>query len=100
VTTLRLVVAEFYEELAAEMEASAQANAERLDATVTERVVTHATARQLSAVSLDRDTPVTVRDRGLDMSVAEAHKRVENGARAVREAVGLVEMLSRAAENG
>ncbi|QLH81563.1 6,7-dimethyl-8-ribityllumazine synthase [Halosimplex pelagicum] len=131
--TLGLVVAEFYEELAAEMAEQARTNADRRDATVAERVavpgvydaplaadrlarrddidavvalgvvitgdtdhdrvVTHAAARQLSAVSVDRDTPVTFGVQGPNMSAAEARERIEKGARAVDAAVDLVESL-------
>jgi 6,7-dimethyl-8-ribityllumazine synthase len=136
--TLGLVVAEFYENLAAEMEAQARTNADRRDATVGERVavpgvydaplaadrlarrddidavavlgvvitgdtdhdrvVTHAAARQLSTVSVDRDTPVTFGVQGPNMSEAEARGRIEKGARAVDAAVDLVEALPKATD--
>ncbi|QLH77090.1 6,7-dimethyl-8-ribityllumazine synthase [Halosimplex rubrum] len=136
--SLGLVVAEFYEGLAAEMEERARTNADRRDATVAERVavpgvydaplatdrlarreaidavvalgvvitgdtghdrvVTHAAARQLSAVSVDRDTPVTFGVQGPDMSAAEARERIEKGAAAVDAAVDLVESLPGATE--
>jgi 6,7-dimethyl-8-ribityllumazine synthase len=128
-----LVVAEFYEDLAAEMEVQARTNADRRDAEIAEqvavpgvydaplaadrlarrddidvvvalgvvitgdtdhdRVVTHAAARQLSAVSVDRDTPVTFGVLGPKMSAAEAQERIEKGARAVDAAVDLVQSL-------
>jgi len=134
---LGLVVAEFYEDFATEMEARARTNADRRDATVAERVavpgvydaplaadrlarrtgidavvvlgvvitgdtdhdrvVTHTAARQLSAVSLDRDTPVVFGVQGPNMSAAEARERTEKGAAAVGTAVDLVETLPPAA---
>jgi len=131
--TLGLVVAEFYEELATEMEATARSYAEANDADIVvrvgvpgvydaplaadrlarreavdavvvlgvvitgdtdhDRVIAHAAAQQLSAVSLDRDTPVTFGVQGPNMSSAEAHQRIEKGAKAVIAAVDLVETL-------
>lgn len=130
---LGLVVAEFYGDLAAEMEARAREITDDLDGEVVERVgvpgvydaplaadrlarrggidavavlgvvitgdtghdpvVAHAAARQSSAVSLDRDTPVTFGVQGPDTSAAEARQRIEKGARAVDAAVDLVEEL-------
>ncbi|ELZ29599.1 6,7-dimethyl-8-ribityllumazine synthase [Halosimplex carlsbadense 2-9-1] len=58
-----------------------------------DRVVTHTAARQLSAVSVDRDTPVTFGVQGPNMSAVEARERIEKGARAVDAAVDLVEAL-------
>jgi len=63
-----------------------------------DRVVTHTAARQLSAVSVERDTPVTFGVQGPDMSAAEARERIEKGARAVDAAVDLVRSLPEAAE--
>jgi len=63
-----------------------------------DRVVTHTAARRLSAVSVDRDTPVTFGVQGPKMSPAEARERIEKGARAVDAAVDLVEALPETAE--
>jgi 6,7-dimethyl-8-ribityllumazine synthase len=56
-------------------------------------VIGHATAQKLSAVSLDRDTPVTFGVSGPGMSGAEARERVEKGAEAVDSAIHLAEEL-------
>jgi len=132
-STLGLVVAEFYDDLAAELEAEARTIADRRGATVAarvgvpgvydaplaadrlarrdgidavvvlgvvitgdtghDRVVAHAAARQLSAVSIDRNTPVAFGVQGPDMSAAEARARIEMGAGAVDAALDLVESL-------
>ncbi|MFC6952166.1 6,7-dimethyl-8-ribityllumazine synthase [Halorubellus litoreus] len=52
-----------------------------------DQVVTHATARLLGRVALDRDTPVGFGVLGPDMSGAEAHDRVEKAASAVDAAI-------------
>jgi 6,7-dimethyl-8-ribityllumazine synthase len=58
-----------------------------------DQVIARSTAQQLSAVSLDRDTPVTLGVSGPGMSGAEARERVDNGATAVESALELVESL-------
>ncbi|SDY46675.1 6,7-dimethyl-8-ribityllumazine synthase [Halopenitus persicus] len=58
-----------------------------------DRVIGSAAAEQLTAVSLDRDTPVTFGVSGPGMSGAEARERVEKGADAAHAAVDLVEDL-------
>ncbi|WP_415379879.1 6,7-dimethyl-8-ribityllumazine synthase [Halosimplex sp. TS25] len=132
-STLGLVVAEFYDDLAAELEAQARAAADERDASVAKRVgvpgvydtplaadrlarrddidavavlgvvitgdtdhdqvVAHAAARQLSRVSLDRDTPVAFGVQGPNMSGAEARARIEKGADAVHSALDTIEAL-------
>jgi len=132
-TALGLVVAQFYEELAAEMELEARDRIEGRDATVAEtvhvpgvydaplaadrlarqeridavavlgvvvtgdtdhdQVVTHAAARLLSDVGLQRDTPVTFGVAGPNMSAAEAHDRVSKCAGAVDGAIDLTDAL-------
>ena len=52
-----------------------------------DQVVTHATARLLGRVALDRDIPVGFGVLGPDMSDAEAHERVEKAANAVDAAL-------------
>lgn len=130
---LGLVVAQFYEDIAAELESRARERAEALDATVAEtvrvpgvydatlaadrlarrddvdavavlgvvvtgdtahdEVVTHASARLLGEVSLDRDTPVTFGVAGPDMSAAEAEHRIGKCVDAVGAALDLVAAL-------
>ena len=58
-----------------------------------DRVVAHAAAQQLSAVSIDRDTPVAFGVIGPGMSAAEAKARSDYGATAVESALDLVEVL-------
>jgi len=58
-----------------------------------DRVIADTTAQKLSAISLDRDTPVTFGVAGPGMSGAEARERVEKGAEAVNAAVDLLEAL-------
>ena len=58
-----------------------------------DRVIGDATARALTRVSLDRDTPVTFGVSGPGMSGAEARERVEKGAEAVNAAVEMVRTL-------
>jgi 6,7-dimethyl-8-ribityllumazine synthase len=58
-----------------------------------DQVIGAAVADRLSAVSLDRDTPVTFGVSGPGMSGAEARERVEKGAEAVNAAVDMAETL-------
>ena len=58
-----------------------------------DQVITDATAQRLSDVSLERDTPVTLGVTGPGMSAAEARERIENAAKAVDGALGLVAEL-------
>ncbi|NHN58197.1 MULTISPECIES: 6,7-dimethyl-8-ribityllumazine synthase [Halorussus] len=58
-----------------------------------DRVIADATAKGLTDVSLDRDTPVTFGVSGPGMSGAEARERVEKGAEAVDAAIDLTEEL-------
>ncbi len=58
-----------------------------------DRVIADATARSLTDVGLDRDTPVTFGVSGPGMSGAEARERVEKGAEAVHAAIDLAEEL-------
>ena len=58
-----------------------------------DQVIGHAVAGQLSAVSLDRDTPVTFGVSGPGMSADEALARVENGREAVESALALAAEL-------
>jgi 6,7-dimethyl-8-ribityllumazine synthase len=132
-SSLGLVVADFYEELAESMEEQARELVDPLDADIVEtvhirgvydsplaadrlarrddidavsvlgavltgdtdhdQVVAHTAARKLSDVGLKRDTPVTFGILGPEMSVAEAHERIEYGADAVPIAVETVEEL-------
>ncbi|XVH30843.1 6,7-dimethyl-8-ribityllumazine synthase [Haloferacaceae archaeon DSL9] len=59
-----------------------------------DRVIADATARALTQVSLDRDTPVTFGVSGPGMSGAEARERIDKGGAAVDAAVDVVEELS------
>lgn len=58
-----------------------------------DEVIAHATARKLTDVSLDRDTPVAFGVAGPGMSGAEARERVQKGAEAVDSAIHLAEEL-------
>ena len=58
-----------------------------------DQVVAHEAARSLSAVSIDRDTPITLGVTGPGMSSAEAREREEKGAEAVESALALTEAL-------
>jgi 6,7-dimethyl-8-ribityllumazine synthase len=58
-----------------------------------DQVIGTAVADRLSAVSLDRDTPVAFGVSGPGMSGAEARERVEKGAEAVNAAVDMAETL-------
>ena len=58
-----------------------------------DRVIADAAARTLSAVSIDRDTPITLGVTGPGMSSAEARERVDKGREAVEGALALVEEL-------
>lgn len=55
-----------------------------------DQVVTHTSARQLSRISVDRDTPVGFGVTGPAMSGAEAAERTNYGASAVDAALDLV----------
>jgi len=130
---IALVVAQFYEDLAAAMAAAARERAAGADAAVVEtvpvpgvydaplaadrlarrddvdavavlgavvtgatdhdQVVAHTAARRLSAVALDRDTPVTFGVMGPAMTHGEAEARVGKAADAVDGALALVEAL-------
>jgi 6,7-dimethyl-8-ribityllumazine synthase len=59
-----------------------------------DQVIGHAAAHQLSQISIDRDTPVTLGITGPGQSVAEAHERIDKGAEAVESAINMVEALS------
>lgn len=59
-----------------------------------DQVIGHATAKTLSEVSLDRDTPVVLGITGPGMSGAEAQERLDIGARTVDDAVEFVRALS------
>ncbi len=65
-----------------------------------DQVIGHTAGRQLSSVSVERDTPVTFGVTGPDQSAAEAVERVEWGARAVDSAVELVEEYETVEERG
>jgi 6,7-dimethyl-8-ribityllumazine synthase len=58
-----------------------------------DRIIGHAVAESLTAVSLDRDTPVTLGVTGPGMTVEEARDRINRGADAVESAIDLVEGL-------
>jgi 6,7-dimethyl-8-ribityllumazine synthase len=58
-----------------------------------DQVIGHATARSLTDVSLDRDTPVTFGVSGPGMSGAEARERVGKGTEAVSAAVEMAQSL-------
>jgi 6,7-dimethyl-8-ribityllumazine synthase len=136
-SSLALVVAQFYEDLAAAMAAEARERADERGAEVVEavpvpgvydaplaadrlarredvdavavlgavvtgstdhdQVVAHTAARQLSAVGLDRDTPVTFGVMGPAMTHGEAEARVGKAADAVDGAVDLLETLPESA---
>ena len=59
-----------------------------------DRVIADATARGLTDVSLDRDTPVALGVTGPGMSRDEARARVDYGATAVESAIDLAEELA------
>ncbi|AKU07073.1 MULTISPECIES: 6,7-dimethyl-8-ribityllumazine synthase [Haloferax] len=59
-----------------------------------DRVIADATAKSLTEVSLDRDTPVSFGVSGPGMSGAEARERVSKGAEAVYAATDMVEALA------
>ncbi|EMA68713.1 6,7-dimethyl-8-ribityllumazine synthase [Halorubrum aidingense JCM 13560] len=59
-----------------------------------DRVIASATADRLTAVSLDRDTPVTFGVSGPGMSGAEARERIDKGAEATDAAIDLAEELT------
>ncbi|WP_148413207.1 6,7-dimethyl-8-ribityllumazine synthase [Haloferax sp. KTX1] len=59
-----------------------------------DRVIADATAKSLTEVSLDRDTPVCFGVSGPGMSGAEARERVSKGAEAVYAATDMVEALA------
>jgi 6,7-dimethyl-8-ribityllumazine synthase len=58
-----------------------------------DRVIADATAQSCSAVSLDRDTPITLGVTGPGMSSAEARERVDKGREAIEGALALLEEL-------
>lgn len=58
-----------------------------------DRVIADATARSLTAVGLERDTPVTLGIAGPDMTADEARDRIDYGRRAVESAIDLVHAL-------
>ena len=59
-----------------------------------EFVIADAAAQGLTAVSLDRDTPVTFGVTGPGMTAAEARDRIDYGAQAVDSALDLVEVAA------
>ncbi|ELZ91598.1 6,7-dimethyl-8-ribityllumazine synthase [Haloferax mucosum ATCC BAA-1512] len=59
-----------------------------------DNVIADATAKSLTEVSLNRDTPVTFGVSGPGMSGAEARERVSKGAEAVYAATDMVEALA------
>jgi 6,7-dimethyl-8-ribityllumazine synthase len=59
-----------------------------------DRVIADATARSLTDVSLDRDTPVTLGIAGPGMTPREAHARVDYARDAVDSAIDLAEELA------
>lgn len=59
-----------------------------------DQVIAQATATKLTEVSLRRDTPVLLGVTGPGMSGAEAHERIDIGARTVDDAVTLVDALA------
>lgn len=58
-----------------------------------DQVIAQAIANNLTRVSLDRDTPVTMGVIGPGMTEAQARERTEYAAQAVESAVELVESL-------
>ena len=58
-----------------------------------DQVIANASAQQLSAVSVDRDTPVTFGVSGPGQTPEEARERVDKGAEAVASAIHLLEEL-------
>jgi 6,7-dimethyl-8-ribityllumazine synthase len=59
-----------------------------------DQVIGYAAAQQLSQISIDRDTPVTLGITGPGQSTAEAQERIDKGAEAVESAINMVEALS------
>jgi len=59
-----------------------------------DQAIGHAAAQQISQVSLDRDTPVTLGITGPGQSAAEAAERTDKGAEAVDSAIDMVETLA------
>jgi 6,7-dimethyl-8-ribityllumazine synthase len=59
-----------------------------------DQVIADATARSLTDVSLDRDTPVTLGIAGPGMTPREAHARVDYARDAVDSAIDLAEELA------
>lgn len=59
-----------------------------------DHVIAQATATKLTDVSLSRDTPVVLGVTGPGMSGAEAHERIDIGARTVDDAAALVDALA------
>lgn len=60
-----------------------------------DQVIGRATAKSLSEVSLDRDTPVVLGITGPGMSGAEARERIDIGARTVDDAIQFVRALDK-----
>ncbi len=58
-----------------------------------DQVIAHATARSLTDVSLERDTPVTLGIIGPGVTEAEARQRVGYAAEAVESAIRVAEAL-------
>lgn len=56
-----------------------------------DQVIAHAAARELSRISVDRDTPVTLGIIGPGMTEAQARDRVDYGRTAVESAIELAE---------
>lgn len=61
--------------------------------TAHDRVIANAVTNQLSSISVERNTPITLGITGPDMSAAEAKERVDKGAVAVESALSLLESL-------
>ena len=59
-----------------------------------DQVIGNAAAQQLSEISVDRDTPVTLGITGPGQSAAEAKERTAKGAEAVVSAIDMVEELA------
>jgi 6,7-dimethyl-8-ribityllumazine synthase len=64
-----------------------------------DQVIAHSTARKLSDISLNRDTPITFGVSGPDMSTAEAWDRIEYCANAVDAALEIADELPDRTEN-
>ena len=56
-------------------------------------VIGQATARSLTEISLERDTPVTLGITGPDMTAEQARERIDYAAQAVESALSLVDAL-------